>query len=79
MARPMSLPPHGPSDLFITISIIDNKDSLDVDEDGDNFDEYEITNPPVGVSIQLVVRLNDGDHVPQEVHLVVVENLMIRE
>ena len=38
-----------------------------------------ITNPPVDFTIHLVIRLNDRDHVPQEVHLVVVENLMIRE
>ena len=74
MARPMFLPPHDPSDLFITISIIDDEDGLD---DCDN--EYGITNPPIGVAVQMVVRLNDGDHVPQEVHLVVVENLIIRE
>ena len=62
----MGLPIHP----FIMISIVDDKG---------NFDEYGITNPPIGVAVQMVVRLNDGDHVPQEVHLVVVENLIIRE
>ena len=35
-----------------------------------------ITNPPVCVAVHLIVGLNGSNHVSQEVHLVVVENLM---
>ena len=34
-----------------------------------------ITNPPVCVAVHLIVGLNGSNHVSQEVHLVVVENL----
>ena len=58
--------------FFIVILKIDDKDS---------FDDYRITNPPapIGVEFHLIFQLNDADHVPQEVHLVIVENLIVRE
>ena len=34
-----------------------------------------ITYPPVGVPLHVIVALDYRDHVSQEVHLVVVENL----
>ena len=34
-----------------------------------------ITDPPVGVPLHVIVALDYRDHVSQEVHLVVVENL----
>ena len=34
-----------------------------------------ITDPPVGVPLHVIVALDYRDHISQEVHLVVVENL----
>ena len=36
-----------------------------------------ITDPPVGVPLHVIVALDYRDHVSQEVHLVVVENLVM--
>ena len=35
-----------------------------------------ITDPPVGVPLHVIIALDYRDHVSQEVHLVVVENLV---
>ena len=36
-----------------------------------------ITDPPVGVPLHVIVALDYRDHVSQEVHLVLVENLVM--